>query len=40
MKEFLETEVELDCTTIKANDIGSVKLTPSEIDTLSPIIEI
>lgn len=40
MKEFLETEVDIDCVAIKEEDIGDVKLTPQEIDTLSPIFQI
>lgn len=40
MAEFLETEVELDCWPLKEEDLGSIKLTPSEINTLEPIFDL
>jgi hypothetical protein len=40
MAEFLATEVELDCWPIKETDLGSIKLTPSEINTLDPIFDL
>lgn len=40
MAEFLETEVEIDCHLIAEDDLGSIKLTPSDINTLEPIFDL
>lgn len=40
MKDFLETQVELDCHPITERDLGSIKLSPSDINTLEPIFDL
>jgi len=40
MQEFLETEVEIDCQPIDTEELNNIKLTPVEITTIEPILNL
>lgn len=37
-KDFLETEIDLDCSPVTLQDLGTIKLSPHEINALEPIL--